>query len=212
MTTPAGSTRSGVRQIARSTLLRLRLFRIAPAAALRRIVAIRRSRGQSWKFPSRVSPASSLVCSATPMVGQVELERRALCSIIAGAASADAAFVISTLGMLISGDADCTRPCEGCESCNFRGSEFAQVRGPIMAQNVLGQRQFSLIKPRFLAGPEGVSKQLISLTFSWAKIRNLLVSFRMVPRRFTIETWLHRSAPASSNLDGCDTSSLACCV
>jgi len=32
-----------------------------------------------------------------------------------------------------------------------------------------------------LAGPEGVLKSLILLSFSWAKIRNLPVSFRMVP-------------------------------
>jgi hypothetical protein len=31
-------------------------------------------------------------------------------------------------------------------------------------------------------GPEGVSESLISLAFSWAKINNLPVVFRMVPR------------------------------
>lgn len=32
-----------------------------------------------------------------------------------------------------------------------------------------------------MVGPEGVLKSLILLSFSWAKIRNLPVSFRMIP-------------------------------
>lgn len=42
-----------------------------------------------------------------------------------------------------------------------------------MAQNVLGQRQFSLIKSRFLVDLEDVPETLILLAFSWTRIGSL---------------------------------------
>jgi len=40
---------------------------------------------------------------------------------------------------------------------------------------------FFVAKSMVMAGPDGVLKSLISLTFSWAKIRHFAVSFRIVP-------------------------------
>jgi hypothetical protein len=53
-----------------------------------------------------------------------------------------------------------------------------------------------------MASPEDAYRPLISFTFSWAKIRNLPVSFRTVQRLFTVGRLCSRSMNARIELVG----------
>lgn len=48
-------------------------------------------------------------------------------------------------------------------------------------QAARGEHPVSHCKIKEMVGPEGVVKSLILLSFSWVKIKNLPVSFRIVP-------------------------------